>query len=372
MRARFILSYRRIYSIEVIFVRRVMVYFALLLAGAGLLFYPAQAAEGVRDGLRMCGSALIPALFPFFVLSRFAVSLFDGHGGGKHCDIWMRRLFGVSGGVLPALLLSMIGGYPVGVSTVVSLYSGGRITKRDAQRALLFCNNSGPAFFIGVVGGRVLGSVKAGLILYAIHCATAVMIGAFLAQPDTEPFCLRKCSGTQEGSIAQKFLDAVSGSCSALLQISALVLFFSVLIRLLCACGLLGLVCNALQPLLPSSLSVGLLWGMLEISGGVLQLSGDGAFVVCAFLLGWGGFCVHFQAQSLWRPAGLHPRGYFTAKLLHGLLSAFFAFAVFRPSALSMSGCVFLVCGVVFSCLVRKRGLAFFQLLRYNKKKRQL
>ena len=77
-----------------------------------------------------------------------------------------------------------------------------------------------------------------------------------------------------------------------------------------------------LTALLPNRLAEALACGALELSSGILLLSGPGAEAACALLMGWGGLCVHFQAMSLWQAAGLRPHGYFSAKLLHGLLSA--------------------------------------------------
>ena len=42
----------------------------LLLAAAGLLLAPQAAASGALQGLRACAARVIPALLPFFVVSR--------------------------------------------------------------------------------------------------------------------------------------------------------------------------------------------------------------------------------------------------------------------------------------------------------------
>ena len=40
----------------------------------------------------------------------------------------------------------------MGAKAVAELYQQGLCSRQEAQRLLGFCNNSGPAFFIGVVG----------------------------------------------------------------------------------------------------------------------------------------------------------------------------------------------------------------------------
>lgn len=345
MRSRFILALRRIYSTEVIFVKRHVWPWLLLLLGAGaLLRYPEAASGGVAQGLRLCGSRVIPALFPFFVLSRLAVGLGLPQGGFR-TERWMRRLFGVGGGCLSPLLVSFVGGYPVGVATLTGSYEQGAVTKEEAERALCFCNNSGPAFFAGIVGPLVLGSLRDGLALYGIHCLCAILTGILLASPATGFLRIRRTPRQSHPSL----LDAIGGACASLLQISGLILFFSVLLSLLQAVG----VSRLLPPL-----AQGLLLGSLELTTGIMQLQGPAALVPCAFLMGWGGLCVHLQGMSLWRAAGLRPKGYFSAKLLHGLLSALFAAAYRNPTApLALAGPILvLACAAVLPGIRKKRG----------------
>ena len=299
----------------------------ILLLAAGLLCFPDAAAAGAVQGLRTCGAALIPALFPYFVLSRMVISRASFGKLAALSDRPMRDLFGVEGGCLPALLASFLGGYPVGAATLVSLYQGGKITKQSAQRALCFCNNSGPAFFLGVAGGIVLGSTRAGLALYCIHVLAALCAGILLAEPAPPPVAVRRAAPTPV-PLSRAFPEAVGGSCAALLQISGLVIFFSVLNSLADRVGLWNILSG-----FPAA--KGLLSGILELTSGILQLSGpwEVRFLACAFLLGWGGICVHFQAASLWGPTGLHPHGYLTEKALHGLLSLLFAAVYLHPNA---------------------------------------
>ncbi len=352
MQERNILSLKCIYSTEVVAVRlkNGIFWFGILLLAAGLICFPDAAAAGAVHGLRTCGTALIPALFPYFVLSRLVISRASFGKLAALSDRLMRGLFGVEGGCLPALLVSFLGGYPVGAATLVSLYQGGKITKQSAQRALCFCNNSGPAFFLGVAGGIVLGSTRAGLALYCIHVLSALCAGILLAAPAPPPVAVRR-EASPPPPLSRAFPEAVGGSCAALLQISGLVIFFSVLNSLADRAGLWNILAG-----FPAA--KGLLSGILELTSGILQLSGpwEVRFLACAFLLGWGGVCVHFQAASLWGPAGLRPCGYLTEKALHGLLSLLFAAVYLHPNAVSLGVAVgfFALCAL-FPALRKKR-----------------
>lgn len=323
----------------------------VFLLTAGMVCFPDAAAAGAAHGLRTCGTALIPALFPYFVISRLVISRASFGKLAARFDRPMRALFGIEGGCLPALLAGFLGGYPVGAATLVSLYQGGKITKQSAQRALCFCNNSGPAFFLGVAGGIVLGSTRAGFALYCIHVLAALCAGLLLAAPAPPPVSLRR-ETSPPMSLSRAFPEAIGSSCAALLQISGLVIFFSVLNSLADRAGLWCFLSG-----FPAV--KGLFSGILELSSGILQLSGpwEIRFLFCAFLLGWGGICVHFQAASLWEPAGLRPQGYLAGKALHSLLSLLFAAVYLHPNAIfiSIAAGFFALC-TLFSALRKKKA----------------
>ena len=280
----------------------------LLLATAGLLLAPQAAASGALQGLRACAARVIPALLPFFVVSRMLTAL-PLPTPGRRADRLFRALFGVRAACLPALLTGLLGGYPAGAAAVTELYRAGALSKAEAERALCFCNNSGPGFFAGLIGAAVLGDVRRGLILYGLHALSALLTGL-------------------------------------LLQVSGLIVFFSSMLAVLRAAGLTAL--------LPNRLAEALACGALELSSGILLLSGPGAEAACALLMGWGGLCVHFQAMSLWQTAGLRPHGYFSAKLLHGLLSAVLALACFAPSPAALLSAGALTACALLAPLLRK------------------
>ena len=81
-----------------------------LLLSVLLLRAPALAAEGFAEGLRLCVETVLPALFPFFVLCEWLISLRGPHPLLRRVSRFLG--FGREEGVL-ALLLSWFGGYAV-------------------------------------------------------------------------------------------------------------------------------------------------------------------------------------------------------------------------------------------------------------------
>lgn len=310
------------------------------LAGVGLLLWPQEVLQAGRDGLSLCGGTIFPALFPFFVLSSLAVGLGLAEAPGRLLQPLMAPLFRVNGGCASALLLGLIGGYPVGARTAAELYRNGLCSKTEAERLLGFCNNSGPAFLLGAVGAGVFGSARIGLLLWGIHVIAALAVGFLFRfyRPDEGASAPRPQRRRPQAAPVQIFVQSVSGALASCLQVCAFVLLFAVLLRLITRSGALGGLAELLVRLF-SPLGLTHVWcqrllgGMLELSNGVAALpAGDLAesLPMAAFLLGWGGVSVLCQTLSQLQGSGLSLRTCVAGKLLHGGLSALLALAAVR------------------------------------------
>ena len=147
----------------------------------GLLVWFLAGSDQVRavmqEGLALCARSVIPSLFPFMVVTSLLLSLGLGELAAPWLAGLMEPLFRVPGAGSAALLLGLIGGYPIGAQTAAELYRGGLATRAEAERLLAFCNNSNPVFLISVLGAGVFGSVRAGVWLWLIHVLSALLTG---------------------------------------------------------------------------------------------------------------------------------------------------------------------------------------------------
>ena len=294
----------------------------LALPLAGLLLSPDTSAQACRDALSLCAQTVIPSLFPFFVLSSLLVS---GGGADAFSALLggvMRPLFGLDGAGASALALGLIGGYPVGARTVAELYGTGTLEKKEAERLLGFCNNAGPGFILGICGGAVLHSSRAGLYLYLVHAAGAMLTGILFCR-DLPRSCAMRRKPTQSAStapFASLFSAAVRGALAGILNVCAFVVLFLVLLRLLAA---------ALPAAVSASVLYPLLLGFVELTNGVTALSPTrGGFICCAVLLAWGGLSVHAQTLSVLDGTALSTRYYWRGKMMQAALSAPLAWLV--------------------------------------------
>ena len=326
----------------------------LLLCALALICWPKEVSAAVREGLQLCYNVILPSLFPFFILSSLVISLGLAGYLGRLLEPVMRPLFHVGGPCAAALALGFVGGYPVGARAALTLYEEGQCTKTECERLLAFCNNSGPAFILGVVGAGVFADSRVGLLLCLVHALASLCVGLVFRfyRSGDQGQRGRGSSPIAAQRFTTAFTGAVKGAVTSTLNICAFVVCFTVIIRLCFLSGLLpalaGLLGQLLTPLgFTEQWARRLLTGVLELSSGVAALTGDGSLTgrvsMAAFLLGWAGVSVHCQVLSFLGESGLNTRTYIGGKLLHGLFSAALTGLVLRVFPLKESVSAYLV-----------------------------
>ena len=303
-------------------------------AFAALIAFPDTAAEGVRQGLRLCGEVIVPSLLPFFVLSGLVAALGVPQRLGGIFERPMRRMFGVSGAFCSPFLMGLTGGYPVGAAAVAELVRQGAVSRREGERVLPFCNNTGPAFIIGAAGAGVFGAPKYGLLLYFSHIAAAVAVGILFSSHNSEG-----ASDTPSQSSVPKVISlpaaltgAVKNAVGSVLGVGGFVLFFCVMKALLERAGLFSSAAGALAAATGGELRFcrALLTGLLELGGGIAAMAGLPAspvnLALASFLLGFGSLSVHCQTLSVLEGTNIKCARHFAGRTLHGALSALFTF----------------------------------------------
>ena len=202
----------------------------LLLCGL-LVWFLADAAQVrtfVFQALTLCARSVVPALFPFMVVSSVLVSLGFGNMTAVWLSGWMEPLFRVNGAGSPAFLLGLVGGYPIGAKTAADLYRERLVTQAEAERLLTFCNNSNPVFLISVLGVGVFGSVRTGVWLWLIHLGSALLTGLVFRSrgSSVRRQCAAGIQSFRSAHLTTAFVDAVRSSLWGMLSVCAFVVFF--------------------------------------------------------------------------------------------------------------------------------------------------
>ena len=281
----------------------------------GCVLCHARTSSAVSDGLWVCARMLVPSLFPFFVCTNLFFGLGFSDAAAARLGPIAARLLGLPHEAGPVFVAGLLGGFPSGAQSAATLYRQGRLTREEAAHASVVCNNAGPAFLIGVMGGSIFHSLHAGLVLYAIHVLSALAAAALFRQKAAASRPVFRPKRTTL-SFAEAFTQAVRSAGMSCVTICMYVTVFSVLasfFELLCADHVPARIYAALR-------------GFLELSSGAAALQGSpippaSAFRLVSAQTAFGGLCVHAQSRALLSDAGLRPRGYLPKKLAQAALA---------------------------------------------------
>lgn len=282
----------------------------------GVFFFePAVVIDGLRKGLTVCGMSIIPSLLPFAVVSDFLVrSGFSRVVGGKISPV-TQKLFRLPGAAGCAIIMSLVGGFPIGAKMTAQLIEGGEITSVQGRRMMIFCVNAGPAFVIGTVGTAMLASRKAGLILFVSMTITSVLVGImsrFFADTEDE-ISEKKAIDFNAGVLT----ESVRSSVNTMLEICGWILLFS------------GL--NAVIIRLPVGEAAGVWLTMLnEVTNGCMCASGRFPTCILALVLGWSGLAVHFQLLPYLKKMNMKITRFWMGRLIIGGVATAVAWLLFR------------------------------------------
>ena len=263
----------------------------------------------VKNGLCLCFEAIIGSVFPFMIISD-AVShtmRFESPGIFK---IFFEKILRINGQALSAFLLGSICGFPVGVKLSADMYKKGIITKDECERLIGFSSNMGPAFIISGVGAALYGSIKIGVILYAVTLVSAIASGFLMGIG-------RKASDSYFHPKKHSFslTDSIKSASQNTVNICGFIVFFSMV------CGLFSIV-------IKNDFAYTLILPFFEISNAVKSISAlyfvpkATKLVAIAFSVSFSGLSIFMQAKSFFAEEKISMKPYLKTKLISAIISA--------------------------------------------------
>lgn len=282
--------------------KRKLIGFGALIGFVFLILDTKTACSAATEAVELCLVTVVPALFPFMVLSR----ILCGFMIGKNVPVLqpLGRLCGIPIGYEFLLVLGLIGGYPVGAQAATDAYKSGCLSKAAYHRLLGFCNNAGPAFIFGLVAAQFQNPVFSWYI-WGIHILSALCVGFLIP---------KACENEHKEAIpaSVSFPSALNASVQSMARVCGWVILFRVVIALL-------------EKYLLSHLSQDLhviVCGFIELTNGCVNLSSISSeghrFIVACSMLNFGGLCVGMQTASVCDFCGTGM--YFPGKLLQTLI----------------------------------------------------
>lgn len=290
-----------------------------------LLFESKSATQGIKNGITLLLTTVIPSLFPFLVLSSYVATSKSFLILSKLFKPLTNKFFKINeNGVIP-IILGLLGGYPIGAKVTADLYSSNRLTKNEAERLMYFSVNSGPAFTLTAVGSGMLNNTRYGVILYLSAILTSLTIGFFCR------FLSNKTSIESKEIIIPKnhefaFINSVSSGAKAIIDISSWVLTFSCISEIIKTFNL-----NENVKLFLNS--------VLEVTNGCNLCTGKVSLPVISAILGFGSFSVICQVSPYLKKCQVKMKNFIVSRILNASLSAFFTFNLLKlfPEALKTS-----------------------------------
>ena len=282
-----------------------------------ILFFKnaSAAALWVQNGLFLCGTRLIPSLFPFMVLSSIATESGALKALCKPPAMLFRRIFNIGEEATGAVIIGWLCGFPVGARSLCELYTDGRISFSEYKRAVCISSTPSPAFLIGAVGTQTFGSPLVGIALYVLSISASALIGTVMALGDkSEPTPPCAPQKKKEKGFAGIFTHAVTSSASGMVSVCAFVVFF---------CAFLGVVESTLSFFELSDTLTLLIFSFFELTSGIArigEISSRFALALCGIAVGWSGLSVHFQTLSMCAEAPFEIKTYVLTHIAKALL----------------------------------------------------
>jgi len=300
------------------------------IAAALMIIYTKECKDGVIEGIKFCAYILVPSLFPFAVLSSFVVESGIISFIEPFLHKTMKAFFDLPGVCGAVFFLCLIGGYPIGAKSISSLYRQNKISLEDAQKISCSAVCAGPGFLITFVGFGLYHNKNIGMILYVSQILSVLLLGIFIGrisiyqrnktkktalksnsfiEPDipkeTAPFLISEAKTT----VSEALVRGTADGTSAMTLMCGMVILFSSFTRILDAALINFPWANTLTS------------ALLEITAACSCLSGSFPIEFIAFLIGWGGFCVHFQIFSFLKDIHLSKIKFFMCRLIQGLIT---------------------------------------------------
>lgn len=278
-----------------------------------LIIYRNLVFDTVGFSLNIWITSLLPALFPFFIVSDILINYDVIKYFPKVIRNSIKYLFNVSDNGLVIILLSMLSGFPSNARNIKNMYLDKKITKEEGEHLLYFTHFSNPMFILGTIP-LILNSNKISKYILISHYLANIILG----------ICLRKYDRVNDSNTSNYKEDKHN---------FGLVLTTSIRKSLDSVLGILGtltvfliistLLINFFNLDNTSSL---LVKSILELTSGLKELGSYNLLdkyllIISSCILSFGGLSVHMQVINELVDTDISYKNYFIGRILQVVLS---------------------------------------------------
>jgi len=288
-----------------------------------LIIFPAECSGGIMKGLKNSAEIIVPSLFPFMILSSFIVRTKALKPVESIFSVFTEKIFFLPKECTSALILSFIGGFPIGAKCVSVLYEQGVIKSDQAQRMMNFCVCSGPSFMITGIGTIILHNTQAGVMLYLSQIISGVLIGIisgiYSRIRDKEKTDNIKKENSHSQGLLEAFISSAEDGANSIISMTALICFFSMLICVYQNSFDISRFINIreLRTFIPI---------LTEVTSGTVAVRETGLPLWWySVAVGFGGMCVHFQILLMLKGIPFSFGKYLIFRVINCIISGFAA-----------------------------------------------
>lgn len=265
-------------------------------------------SSGIRKGLYACSNIIIPSLFPFMVASSLAAYGDLPESVKKLISFPMKKLLRLPEECFTAVILGLIGGYPVGAKTAGALYSSGKISSSQAKRLILFCVNSGAGFAINALGSGILSSRQSGKLIFISGCIASVITGIIASCVHSKE-ALTLPIHEKETSFSASVVDSVVSGATGILYVCGFVCIFSGISEIILSLNINENIKSAIICL-------------TEVTCGCSVYAKKLSLPAISAITSFGGLCVHLQIFALSDSFQPGIPSFYLFRIIHAVFSA--------------------------------------------------
>lgn len=270
------------------------------------------------------------------VLSSFAIRSRFSDVVGKLFSKVTRFLFGLPSVCSATIILSLIGGFPIGAKCVRILYDKKEITILQAQQMMLFCICSGPAFLITAVGTIMIGNITVGVILYISQVLSCIILGIisrflYLKRNTYQRlFSDKNKTELPKINIISSFILSCSDGAKSITEMTALVVLFSLLINTAEQKGIFFFISQIFSVLgADNRFSEAIIPIIFEVTGACSKVCEETLPLwLLSFAVGFGGLCVHFQIFGILGELHINKLQFLLFRLINAIFSAIITYII--------------------------------------------
>ena len=261
-------------------------------------------------GFSLWYSKMIPSLLPFMIISGILVRMNLTESFANLLHPLLKRFYHCSKNATYVIIMGFLCGFPMGAKVVAELLKSKKITEKEGQYLLCFCNNIGPVYFCSFVIPLLQISKPLPYLfgMYGIPLLYGIILQHTIYKRELAQIEQTKLQNNKSMGLLSAMDESIHASIQSILMLCGYMILFNLI------------------NILPHFMTPGIhkyIAPFLEITGGLSML--QGTFVpFCMSMLTFGGLSCIAQTSSCTSHTGPVIGGYVRHKLILTILTGLY------------------------------------------------